>query len=248
MSRRYSLQTTGEKPSKSHWNSRHPSPERRASWTSREKSTAILTGYPAQTELSAAPMGFKPLFQSVVSQKFITKEAWKGEWASARFVLEFVNLANSHSAWSSPLVGVHPSVQTYRTPVLPSGYAKMACFEAMEPFAKGCRVNGGLMHGLEAHATGLGSSKTAMRQVATNHFRPSEPNSPTYPTSNDRVMGFQPMSCARNSSPTTASLLFAKTSESSHPFASQGKAGSSWKDRLARNGPHARSSFRGQGR
>jgi len=29
----------------------------------------------------------------------------------------------------------------------------MACFEVMEVSAKGCRVNGSLIHGLEAHAT-----------------------------------------------------------------------------------------------
>ena len=45
------------------------------------------------------------------------------------------------------------SFSTVGTPVLPSGPAKMACFEVMEVSTKGCRVNGSLMHGLEAHAT-----------------------------------------------------------------------------------------------
>ena len=64
-----------------------------------------------------------------------------------------------------------------------------------------------------------------MRLATTNLFRPREPYSPTYPTSNARVMGFQPMSCARNSSPTTAPPLFAKTSERSLPSALEGRTG-----------------------
>jgi len=57
------------------------------------------------------------------------------------------------------------------------------------------------MHGLEAHATDQAKSKTAMR-LATPHPLPVH----------NRVMGFQPMSDASNSSQTTASLLCAETS------------------------------------
>jgi len=51
-----------------------------------------------------------------------------------------------------------------------------------------------------------------MRLATTNHFRPREPNLQTYPKSNNRVMGFQPMSYAPNSSPTTSSIHFAEIS------------------------------------
>ena len=108
---------------------------------------------------------------------------WRGERASARFILErLVNLTDYLGARSSRFANTCLSVQTGGTPVFPSGPAKMACFEVMEVSAKGCRVNGSLIHGLEAHGTVMARRvgwRCLHKKLSAGGVRPDRTRLPT---------------------------------------------------------------------